>query len=91
MGSTGSCLSLYRVADVTARTRGEGEQFRLRAEVLAAMPIIDAYLSRLGVGDLLEVFVSSDDGRVKRAPAKALGVLVRNLVVHREPVYALGE
>ena len=55
------------------------------------MPIIDAYLSRLGVGDLLEVFVSSDDGRVKLAPAKALGVLVRNLVVPREPVYALGE
>ena len=79
------------MADVTARTRGEGEQFRLRAEVLAAMPIIDAYLSRLGVGDLLEVFVSSDDGRVKLAPAKALGVLVRNLVVPREPVYALGE
>src|SRR5664280_1031762 len=45
----------------------------------------------LGVGDLLEAFVSSDDGRVKLAPAKALGVLVRNLVLHREPVYALGE
>jgi hypothetical protein len=55
------------------------------------MPIIDAYLSRLGVGDLLEAFVPGNDGRMKLAPARALGVLVRNLVLHREPVYALGE
>ena len=89
MGSTGSCLSLYKVADMTASIP-EGEQFRLRAEVLGAMPIVDAYLSRLKVADVLGAFIPGDR-RMKLAPARALGVLVRNLVLHREPVYALGE
>ena len=31
------------------------------------------------------------DGRVKLAPAKTLGVLVRNLALSHQPVYALGE
>jgi transposase len=75
---------------MSASTPGDPGQFRLRAELLGAMPIIDAYLSRLGAGDLLAAFVPGD-GRMKLAPARALGVLVRNLVLHREPVYALGE
>jgi transposase len=86
-----SWLTLYKVTDMTASTLADGGPFRLRAEVLGAMPIIDAFLARLGVGGLLEAFVPGDDGRVKLAPARALGVLVRNLVLHREPVYALGE
>jgi transposase len=76
---------------MSASTPGDEDQFRLRSEVLGAMPIIDAYLRRLGVGDLFEAFVPGNDGRMKLAPARALGVLVRNLVLHREPVYALGE
>jgi len=58
--------------------------------MLGAMPIIDAYLARLKVADLLGAFVPGDR-RMKLPPAKSLGVLVRNLVLHREPVYALGE
>lgn len=48
-------------------------------------------LTRLRVDDLLEAYVPNADRRVRLAPAKALGVLVRNLVVRHEPVYALGE
>jgi transposase len=65
--------------------------FRLRAEVLGALPIIDHFLDRLGVDDRLESFVPPTDRRVKLAPAKALGVLVRNLALSHQPVYALGE
>ena len=54
------------------------------------MPIIDSYLARLKVADLLGAFIPGDR-RMKLTPAKALGVLVRNLVLHREPVYALEE
>lgn len=55
------------------------------------MPIIDAFCGRLGLGDLFESFVANDDARVKLGPGTSLGVLVRNLVLHREPVYAIGE
>ena len=70
-----------------ARTGG----FELRTEVLGALPVINHFLGRLGVAELLERHVPHDDRRLRLAPATALGVVVRNLVTHREPVYALGE
>jgi len=70
--------------------RGDGA-FELRSEVLGAMPIVNHFLGRLGVSELFERFVPHDDRRLKMAPAVVAGVVVRNLVLHREPVYALGE
>ena len=65
--------------------------FRLRAEVLAALPIVDHFLARLGMERLVESFVPATDARVKLGPAKALGVLVRNLALCHQPLYSLGE
>lgn len=55
------------------------------------MPIINAFCDRLGLARLLETFVPHDDVRVKLPPATALGLVIRNLVIARQPVYALGE
>jgi transposase len=55
------------------------------------MPIVNHFLRRLSVAELFERYVPHEDRRMKLAPAVALGVVVRNLVLHREPVYALGE
>ena len=66
-------------------------QFELRTEVLGALPVINHFLDRLGVARLLERHVPHDDRRLRLAPATAIGVVVRNLVTHRQPVYALGE
>ena len=65
--------------------------FSLDTEQLGALPVINHFLGRLGVTRLLDAFVPGDDARLKLAPATALGVVVRNLVIHRRPVYALGE
>jgi len=65
--------------------------FELDSRLLGPLPVINAFLERLGVAGLLEAFLPHDDARLKLAPAKAIAVVVRNLVVHREPVYALGE
>ena len=65
--------------------------FSLRRELLGALPIIEHFLVRLGIDDLLATYVVSTDRRVRLAPAKVLGVLVRNLCVRHQPVYALGE
>ena len=69
----------------------DGGTFELRSELLGAMPIVDHFLARLSVTELFERHVPYDDLRLKMAPAVVLGVVVRNLVLHREPVYALGE
>ncbi len=52
---------------------------------------IDHFLDRIGLAGVLERFVPQDDARPRLAPALVLGMVVRNLVTHREPVYALGE
>ena len=55
------------------------------------MPVINAFVDRLGLAGLLETFVPHNDARLKLPPATAIGVVIRNLVIHRRPVYALGE
>lgn len=65
--------------------------FELRSELLGPLPVINHFLSRLGLHRLLEQYLSASDRRLKLAPATAIGVVVKNLVLHREPVYALAE
>jgi hypothetical protein len=74
----------------SARTGATGE-FELRTETLGPLPVVNYFLDRLGVAQLLQRHVPHDDRRLRVAPAAAIGVVVRNLVLHREPVYALGE
>lgn len=66
-------------------------RLELVSEQLAGLPIINVFYDRLDVAGVLARFVPVDDARLKLSPAAALGVVVRNLVIHHEPVYALGE
>ena len=65
--------------------------YELRTELLGPLPVINHFLARMGLTASLERFVPHDDARLRLAPAVVLGVVVRNLVTHREPVYAMGE
>lgn len=65
--------------------------YELTTQVLGPLPIVNAFCDRLGLSELLETFLPHDDSRLKLASATGIGVLVRNLVLGREPVYALGE
>ena len=68
--------------------RGGG--FELRTRTVGALPVINAMLDRLGIEDRLAGAVGADP-RVTLAPAAALGVLLRNIIEARIPLYALGE
>lgn len=65
--------------------------FRLDTQALGPLPVINAFADRLGLARLLAAYVPDDDPRLRLCAATALGVVVRNLVLHREPVYALGQ
>lgn len=65
--------------------------FELRSQRLGALPIVNHFLVRVGADALLARHMPAEDRRLRLAPATAIGVVVRNLVLHREPVYALGE
>lgn len=65
--------------------------FTLRSERVGALPVVNHFLGRMGADDTLAAHVPADDRRLRLAPAAALGVVVRNLIIDHEPVYALGE
>ena len=59
----------------------------LVTERLGPLPIVNHFIDRLGVDELFERFVARQDRRCVLPPAKGLGVLLRSLVVEREPIY----
>lgn len=65
--------------------------FQLHAHKVGSLPIVNHFLGRLRLDDALERHVPATDARLRLAPAAALGVVVRNLIVAHQPVYALGE
>jgi len=69
----------------------DADRLGLRTYELGALPIIDHFLHRLGLMEALERHLGGSDRRLRLPAAKSLRVLVTNLVIHKEPVYALGE
>ncbi len=63
----------------------------LRSQKIGALPIINHFLKRLRLEEFLQEHLPEEDKRVKVPAAKALLVLVRNLLVSREPLYGIGE
>jgi transposase len=66
-------------------------EFTLHTERLGPLPLIKHFLERLGLASLLEKHVPTRDRRCSLSHAQALGVLLRSLVVEREPIYRQGE
>ena len=65
--------------------------FELCSQRLGALPIIDWFLGRAGVARVLSRYLPPGDRRVSLEASVAVGVLVRNLCVAREPLYGLAE
>ena len=65
----------------------QSEKVSLRTERLGPLPIANHFLKRLALEELLERFVPTLDRRCSLSHAKCLGVLLRSIMVEREPVY----
>jgi transposase len=65
--------------------------FELSSRLIGALPVVNHFLDRLGLGKMLDRHVPSGDPRLLVSPATVLGVVVRNLVVDHEPLYSFGE
>lgn len=59
----------------------------VRTERLGPLPLINHVLGRLGLEALLAEFVPTTDPRQQVRHARALGVLLRSVLVEREPIY----
>ena len=62
------------------------EAFDLDRQRLGPLPIVNHFLGRLGIEETLERFVPTT-GRSSISYAKGLGVLLRSIIVEREPIY----
>ena len=63
--------------------------FELASSQLAALPLIDRFLARIDIVGTLARHLPAGDARTTLSAATAIGVLVRNLCVAREPLYGL--
>jgi len=67
------------------------EKFDLDSKTIGVLPMVNHFLKRLRIGELLEKYLPPTDERSKIAPEKALGVLLRNIIICRTPLYCVGE
>ena len=63
----------------------------LCSATVGALPVVNRLLCRTRLEEFLRDALPKEDGRTKLSPTKALLVLVRNLLLSREPIYGLGE
>ena len=67
------------------------QAFELRTQRLGPLPLVNHYLDRLGLADLLGRFVPTPDRRTRLPYHMGLGILLRSILTEREPLYRLGE
>jgi transposase len=65
--------------------------FKLLTQRLGPLPLLNHIMHRLSLGPALERFVPAGARPLALSHAQALGVLLRSLIVEREPVYRLQE
>ena len=63
----------------------------LCSQTVGALPILNRLLKRTRLEEFLHAALPPQDARTKLSPPKALLVLLRNLLVSREPIYGVGE
>ncbi len=73
-----------------------GERARQGGQTLTthnvgALPLLNQVIERMNLEEFLQEYLPPEDGRTKIPTARALLVLVRNLLVSREPLYGVGE
>ena len=74
-----------------AGTQAQFGNTQLRAKVVGPLPLLNRFIERLELDRFLGEMVPAGDRRQKLPPAVGLGVLLRNILIAREPLYELSE
>jgi transposase len=80
-----------RAAPITPGSVARSARETLRSYTVGALPILGDLVRRMRLEEFLRAALPPEDRRTKLSPAKALLVLLRNLLVSREPIYGVGE
>ena len=71
--------------------RGPTKDLELDSKALGAMPIVNRFLDKLHLEAFFEHYLPHKDPRSKLPASLGLGLVLRNLIVAREPLYNLSE
>lgn len=71
--------------------QADAEGFALRSYQVGLLPIVNRLLERMRLREILAEQLPTDDPRTELSTASALLVLVRNVLLSRQPVYGVGE
>ena len=85
-----------RSGDQPTAAQRPGETARAAGRTLiscrvAALPVLDRFLRRLRLEEFLRHHLPREDRRSRVPTATALLVLLKNLLIAREPLYGIGE
>jgi len=80
-----------RGSRIRAGQDARGDSSTLRSYTIGALPIINHILRRMNLEAILREHLPPDDPRVEVSTVSALLVLVRNILLSREPIYGVGE
>lgn len=64
---------------------------QLQSWTIGALPIVNRVLQRMRLEEFLEHHLPKDGGQTRIPTSRALLLLVRNLLLSREPIYGIGE
>ena len=71
--------------------RAQAAGFELRSYQVGALPLINRILERLRLEEFLAERLPPDDPRCELPTAQVLLVMVRNILLSRQPIYGVGE
>ena len=81
----------YRTAPIIPGHVARSARETLRSYNVGALPILNDLMRRMRLEEFLRAALPPEDRRTKLSPVKALLVLLRNLLLSREPIYGVGE
>lgn len=87
--SSGSRRRRRRTDKLEAGCVATGGNTTLRSYAVGGLPLINHILQRMRLPEILDEQLPADDPRVKLPTRRALLVLVRNVLMSREPIYGV--
>lgn len=70
--------------------KASAENLTLHTRTIGVLPIINQLIQKLQLKAVLDDFLPAEDGRNKLPTSNALLLLVRNILLSREPIYGIG-
>jgi transposase len=71
--------------------KASGGDLTLHSRTIGVLPIVNRLIARCRLRETLWKFLPSEDGRQRVDTATAILLLVRNILISREPIYGIGQ